>query len=562
MADTILGAAHCEQDTNAELREEVRFHEQRRLEDWNAKENQQPAAGSRGKAAGGPLSEATSTNRSKPTSSPQEASSKPPAYSSQAAKHLTTVPVSQPDLVGAHTASQGQLAQAFTAGVADGASDADYEDIREAQAGPLPGQAAAFEDYWHKQRQHSSGHLHLPSQQANRQTEQRPHTSMQTGSNGSSASRPAADAFVHVDQPMDAFQPIANMQRSDLASWGTASAATQQQQGRQADGGIMADRYQHATALDSPDDFTWQPIHPRQAGTHSLLEASQSCLAPSAEADSWGAAHMGPGQRSLKQGDSSARSLRQSLDAAARLDARLQGAQQPQQQRSFGAFQQQAEGQPRYSAAAEPAVGSNPSWQDLQGAYPASQPALPEASASQEQYQYQHYQQQQQQQRVMGGMEGQFRSAPSAPDPVYDRPFLMDRSRPQTAADASAASGSRPALPPPADAQVLPDSWAAFTANDDHHQRPDQAQCTSRADGHAKRQAGSSAVAQQGPAHALQDYQQRGPACDSPLSATAEAEKPYQVCSQQVMSVLASRQVSDYSIASLTGRTEQYRSCL
>lgn len=469
------------------------------------------------------------------------------------------MPVSQPAPVGAHTVSQGQPAQAFTAGVADGASDTDYEDISEAQAGPLPGQAAAFEDYWHKQRQHSSGHLHLPSQQANRQTEQRPHTSMQTGSNGSSASRPAADAFVHVDQPMDAFQPIANMQRSDLASWGTASAATQQQQGRQAEGGIMADQYQHATALDSPDDFTWQPIHPRQAGTHSLLEATQSCLAPSAEADSWGATHMGPGQHSLKQGDSSARSLRQSLDAAARLDARLQGAQQPQQQRSFGALQQQAEQQPRYSAAAEPAVGSNPSWQNLQGAYPASQPALPEASATQEQYQYQYYQQQQQ--RVMGSMEGQFGSAPSVPDPVYDRPFLMDRSRPQTAADVSAVSGTRPAVPPSANAQALPDAWAAYTASADCHQGPDQAQRTSRADAHAKRQAGSSAVAQQGPAHALQDYQQRGPACDSPLSATAEVEKPYQVSSQQVMPVLASRHVLDDSIAFLTGRTEQCRSC-
>ncbi|KAL0047599.1 hypothetical protein WJX82_007498 [Trebouxia sp. C0006] len=39
------------QDTNAELREEIRFHEQRRLEEWNAKENQQPKANSKGRAA-------------------------------------------------------------------------------------------------------------------------------------------------------------------------------------------------------------------------------------------------------------------------------------------------------------------------------------------------------------------------------------------------------------------------------------------------------------------------------------------------------------------------------
>ncbi len=529
------------QDTNAELREEIRFHEQRRLEEWNAKENQQPKANSKGGAAGGALSgAATSTNRSTPALSPQEASSKPGhSQAAAAAQHAPAMQSSQPAYVDSITAVHEEAAQTSTASLADDVSEADYVEVDEAATEQLAGPATANGTQWRVQRHGPSGHAYLASQQADQQPQHGLENSMQAAYGPLSHGLEGTPR--HDTQPMDAFQPIATIKRSDAASWGSSMAAHQQQQGSQANHVTKADRYQHATMLDSPDEFTWQPIRPPHDGNESRLEAPQSHLIPSAQADPWGQTHMASSQQGYRQGDSYMRSLRQSLDAAARLDARLQGAQQQQQQHA-DASPQQAGQQHQYTAAVNAGLGSSSSWQDLQEAYAAAQPqAQSQKAGLPNQQQDQQQQQWYQEQQALVGEGGQAQKASRGS--MYDGPILMDRSRPQTAADAPAASFTMgQALTQSAQAQGLPGSWASHSAvaysgdRGPSSQVPDDDTCGAHDQQWAR--AGSMTAAQQGTAQSMQEHQQRSAGDEDLSSAGGAPEKPYQVSCTSVMVLL------------------------
>ncbi|DBA71704.1 TPA: hypothetical protein ACH3X2_001153 [Trebouxia sp. C0005] len=330
----------------------------------------------------------------------------------------------------------------------------------------------------------------------------------------------------HKAQPMEAFQPIASMKRSDAASWGSSMAAQQQQQGGQANHVTKADRYQHATMLDSPDEFTWQPIRPPHDGNESRLEAPQNHSIPSAQADQWNQNHMASIQQGYRQGDSYSRSLRQSLDAAARLDACLQGAQQ--QQQHADASHQEAGQQHQYTAAVKAGLGSISSWQDLQEAYAAAQP---QAQSQIDGLQSQQQQQCHQEQQTLVGEGGQARKASRGS--MYDGPILMDRSRPQTAADAPAATlAMGRALTQSAQAHGLPGSWASHSAVDYSSDRGPSSQVlnddTCAAHDQQWVRAGSTTAAQQGIAHSMQEHQQRSAGDEHLSSAGGVPEKPYQ----------------------------------
>ncbi|KAL0022199.1 hypothetical protein WJX77_005364 [Trebouxia sp. C0004] len=512
------------QDTNAELRDEIRFHEQRRLEEWNAKENQQPKPNSKCRAAGGALSgAATSTNRSKLALSPQEASSKP---SQAAAQHAPAMQSSQPVFVQSNTASNDEAAQTSTASLADDISEADYVELGEAVTEQLAGPATANGMQWRVQRHGLSGPAYLASQQADQQPQRGLENSVQAAYG---VSQEPQGTPGHKAQPLDAFQPIANMRPSDVASRGPSMAA--QQQGSQADHVTKADRYQHATMLDSPDEFTWQPIRPPYDGNENGLEAPHSHLIPSAQADPWGQTHMASSQHGYRQGDSYSRSLRQSLDAAARLDARLQDAQQQQQQHA-DASHQQAGQQHQYTAAVKAGLGSSSSWQDLQEAYAAAQPqAQSQKSGLQHHHQQQHQQQQcYQEQHALMGVGGQAQKASRGS--MYDGPILMDRSRPQTAADVPAATSAvGQALTQSAQAQGLPGSLASHTVAYYGDNDP-SSQALNNDTGSAHDQewagAGSTTAAQEGITQSMQDNQQRSAGNEHLSSVSVAPEKPYQ----------------------------------
>ena len=389
----------CSQDTNAELREEVHFHEQRRLEEWNVKENQQPKTGSRGKADRPKPSEAAaSTSRSnKIEQSPQEASSQPAMQPAQSVLHDVPVKKAQvlaPSFGDAQHMVAGGMYQAGAADdVPDDGNDneADEHTIYREDAGPLTEQ-------WQQQSQESWMHASmaqpeqgvnvLPSASLGHRTEHEWQSSLQAHQDNLHV--PQSHAGKDDSQGMNAFQPVANLRLQSTSNQNSASAFTGPQQARPAS--TPADRYQHATVLASPDDFVWQPIrpqtgqHPEQyASGHDHVAASSHATSMADVADSheptW-MTHMVP---PAKSGHYS-RSLRESLDAAARLDSRLQLAHQEQQQQ-----QQQSQWpmqdspwhlkQGQTGAADTGTVGSSASWQNLQDPPAAGYPKAPQHPA-------------------------------------------------------------------------------------------------------------------------------------------------------------------------------------
>lgn len=400
----------------------------------------------------------------------------------------------------------------------------------EAVTEQLAGPATANAMQWRVQRHGMSAHAHIASQRADQQPQRGLENSMQAAYDLSHGFEGTPE---HKAQPMEAFQPIASMKRSDAASWGSSMAAQQQQQGGQANHVTKADRYQHATMLDSPDEFTWQPIRPPHDGNESRLEAPQNHSIPSAQADQWNQNHMASIQQGYRQGDSYSRSLRQSLDAAARLDACLQGAQQ--QQQHADASHQEAGQQHQYTAAVKAGLGSSSSWQDLQEAYAAAQP---QAQSQIDGLQSQQQQQCHQEQQTLVGEGGQARKASRGS--MYDGPILMDRSRPQTAADAPAATlAMGRALTQSAQAHGLPGSWASHSAVDYSSDRGPSSQVlnddTCAAHDQQWVRAGSTTAAQQGIAHSMQEHQQRSAGDEHLSSAGGVPEKPYQVTCTMVM---------------------------
>ena len=438
---------------------------------------------------------------------------------------------SQPASIESITAIHEEAAQASTASLADDVSEADCAEAGEAVTEQLAGPATANGMQWRVQRHGMSEHAYLASQRTHQQPQQGLENSTQAAYD---LSHGFEGTCQHATQPMDAFQPIATLKRADAASWGSSMAAQQQQQGSQANHLTKADRYQHATMLDSPDEFTWQPIRPPHDGNENRLEAPQSHLIPSAQADPWGQDHMASSQQGYRQGDSYSRSLRQSMDAAARLDARLQGAQQQQQHADTS--HQQAGQQHQYTAAVQAGLGSSSSWQDLQEAYAAAQPQAhsQKSSLQNQQQQQQCYQEQQ----ALMGVHGQAQKASRGS--MYDGPILMDRSRPQTAADVPAAASTMgQGLTQAVQAQGLPSSWASYSAVAYSADRGSSSQLlnddTGSTHDQERARAHSMTAAQQGIAQSMQDSRQRSAGDEHLLSADGAPEKPYQVSCTIVM---------------------------
>ena len=193
-----------------------------------------------------------------------------------------------------------------------------------------------------------------------------------------------------VTRAMDAFQPIVNMRLPSTSDHGSSSAFTGPQQARQP-ANMPVDRYQHATVLASPDDFVWQPIRP---------QTSQQYVDPAAASQPTSMADMSDTQESTwtshvappVQSGHYSRSLRESLDAAACLDSRLQMAQQQkqqqQQQSRWAMLDSQWQNKPgQNESMGKDTVGSSASWQNLQEPLAADHPAAPQHAATHKQQQ-------------------------------------------------------------------------------------------------------------------------------------------------------------------------------
>ena len=439
---------------------------------------------------------------------------------------------------------------------AEDISEADYDDVAEASVSQDEAAPDAPDAQWQPQR-HTSCHAGLPFgmpavdanvAQASRQTREDTYSRLHPVHTVPHASQPTVTVSRHVSQPADVFQPMENMRQADAASWGTVAGAGGQQQGLPAANLGLADRYQHATVLGSPDEFTWQPIRPQHGRDQSLLAASQSRPGSSAGADQFAGAsdacmaHLAPKMQGHRQGSSHARSLRQSLDAAARLDERLQAAQQMNTSHAQAYYHHQ---QGQNDRPVSQTVGSSSSWHDLQDAYASVQMAHP-AEAGQH---HDHDQQQQQQQHMSTGCQSQSLSHNSVPR----GPVLMDRSRPQTAAGAPSVHSHLD--------QSLSGFQAAYNADTHsdkghlHNMLSDSRHVAQDKAGAAE--PGSNAMAQQGRAQRVNDNwlgaaghdilsvteQARGLPASANDSAQAVAdvpasdtgmERPYQVCCRPV----------------------------
>ena len=284
-------------------------------------------------------------------------------------------------------------ASAADGGPDDGSdSEAGEHTVYREDAGPLTEQwQQQNQDPWMhgSMAQHEPGVSVLPPSSSGRQTEREWQSSLQAHQNNlhMSQSHDGKDA----SQGVNAFQPIANLRLPSTLHQNPASAFTGPQRTRQP-ANTPVDRYQHATALPSPNDFVWQPIrpqagqHPEQyaPGHHSVVALHAASVADMADRHepTWMTDMVPPSQLGQHS-----RSLRESLDAAARLDSRLQLAQQEQQQQQ----QQQSrwpmqdaqwhlkQGQAR--AAGKDTVGSSTSWQDLQDPHAAGHLAAPQHAA-------------------------------------------------------------------------------------------------------------------------------------------------------------------------------------
>lgn len=376
----------CLQDTNAELREEIRFHEQRRLEEWNAKEHQPSKVSSKGKAAGARPEAATSTSRSKQAEqSPQQASSQPGMRSSQIASQHALPTASQAHALGVNSSDHIPQGDAYQASLPEDASDegnsdeadeAIYQEIAEPLIEDCHQQSQGV--WMHPGRQAESRVGALPSAQVHSMPDR--HGALHLSRNHLSSDQPSASQCA--SQAMDTFQPIENMSLQDAASWTLPSASASQHQGGQA-GHTAADRYQHATAVASPDDFVWQPIRPQtaqQAEQHAYADSMASADNPQS---TW-MPHVAPNQMRQVSTSQPSRSLRESLDAAARLDSRLQLAQQEQQQWQLQESKENLHAGQTESVMRNPAASS--SWRALQGVYAAAQPAVPQNAAAHKQH--------------------------------------------------------------------------------------------------------------------------------------------------------------------------------
>ena len=451
----------CSQDTNAELREEVRFHEQRRLEEWNAKENQQPKAGSRGKADRPKRSEAaaaSTTRSSKTEQSLGEASSQsvmrlPQSVLQEAPGRRSLVHASFSD-EAQHLAAGGMHpASAADALPDDGNDEEADEGIYREDAGPMAEQ-------WQEQNQaawvqanmaqHGQGARVLPPVSLHQQTEHE----WQSSSHQGNFHMPESQPSQHVTQGMNAFQPIVNERLPSTSDHGSSSAFIGPQQARQP-AQMPVDRYQHATVLASPDDFVWQPIRPQTSQQYVDSAATSMAGVSDVHEPTW-TSHVAP----PPQSGHFSQSLRESLDAAACLDSRLQMAQQ--QQQSHSAMHSQWQNKPgQNESMGKHAVDSSASWQSFQEPFAADNPIAPQHAAT-------HQQQQQQQPLSSSGRQPQREAMP-----------LIDRSGPQIAAPLPGKQGQF-YMPPEASSSAdwLPshaaESDAALEARLYSSQRPSQ----------------------------------------------------------------------------------------
>lgn len=371
----------CSQDTNAELREEVRFHEQRRLEEWNAKENQQPKAGSRGKGDRPKRSEAaaSTTRSSKTEQSQEEASSqsviRPPQGVLQKAPGRRLL-VHAPFLDEAQHLAAGGMRPA---GVGDdvqhdGNDDEADEAIYREDAGPLAEQ-------WQEQSQaawvqanmaqHQQGARVSPPVSLRHQTEHEWQSSLQEHQGNFHVPEP--DPSQHVTQGMNAFQPIVNMRLPSTSGHDSSSAFPGPQQAKQP-APTPVDRYQHATLLASPHDFVWQPIRHQtsQQYADSVAAASQPTTADMSDnyEPTWSNHVAPPPQSGLYS-----RSLRESLNAAACLDSHLQMSQQQKQQQQQQQSRWAMLDSQRQHKPGKETMDSSTSWQNVQEPLAADHPA-------------------------------------------------------------------------------------------------------------------------------------------------------------------------------------------
>ena len=413
----------CVQDTNAELREEIRFHEQRRLEEWNAKENQQPGPPSKGKAAASRPAAATSrSNRAQ--QSPQQASSQTIITSQSNLPHT---------LLRQGSDVHASVQDAYPASIhdSDEEDDAIYQDGDQAEAGHW--QSQGREAWMPAGSQHRDAAAAGPSASlANTDREHSWRSSLQEFPNQCSEhSQPASKQGDYV---MNAFQPIDSMGPQETADWAPSSASAARH-ARQSTA-TAVDRYQNATVVASHDDFVWQPIRPQT--THQPPPQPPHSGSQAASTGSHSLTNMNTvagGQMKPSSGAQYARSLRESLDAAARLDRRLQVAEQGHQQQE--AIQQ------GNKPTVQGSVKSASPRQDLHASYAAAQTA--EAQS--------------------GGAYLQCQAMP-----------LIDMSRPQTAAGtALQGQGQQSRFP-----AINEDPWAAAWPSHDTGTTPEAGRDTRR----------------------------------------------------------------------------------
>ena len=338
------------QDINAELREEIRFNEQRRLEEWNAKENSHPkATNSQHRPAGSASGSAASTAKKPTAAKPkQEASSKLAAASQPVAE--APAQSSLPADTGPRPTSQGS------------ASDYDEDDSEEEQAEGLfiqqgsPAEAAlASQMPWHSQTQlqtshrqsaHQASALHMISQPSYAALHAQTRTQQQQ-----------QQANAQLVQHGNVLQSSETSQHASSA-WHVLAS---EQAWRPPSHAGAADRYSDAVVRSSAGGFLWQPMHPSDrhsistAAAAASTSASQNMQAPSQKPSAPSAAETG---------------VSSGVPYSSHPEA---GHAVPANGRSVG----KQHTQQSHTQAAEQGLGSSTSWQELpQGFYGSAEASV------------------------------------------------------------------------------------------------------------------------------------------------------------------------------------------
>lgn len=334
------------QDINAELREELRFNEQRRLEEWNAKENSQPrAANSQRRPTGSASGSAASTAKKPAAAKPDQN----PASKLTVPSHPVVQAPTQPALQAGVVPAAAEPSPQHSASAYD---DEDSEEEREGQFSQQGSPAAAVSEQAPWQM-----HLPLQANQAQLAYQTSGPLAQQLSAQQSYAALHAFDSYPE----LRGYQQAATQARAQYQQPGSihqagvhpeakreilGKAAPEQASGRPLHA-VDADRYGDSVVRSSAGGFVWQPMHPDDRHSISTAAPDASAMFQPLQASSSGFFH------SALPDTGDRHEFRDSSHQNAKHDGRFSvSMQQAQQAQDKSAVQQNP--------------GSSISWQDMQ----------------------------------------------------------------------------------------------------------------------------------------------------------------------------------------------------